>query len=295
MHPESASTWPAPAKLNLFLQITGRRDDGYHLLQTVFQLLDWGDAISLAPRSDGRIQRLGGPPGVAEEDDLSVRSARLLQRATGCAVGVDITLDKRIPQGGGFGGGSSDAATVLCALNALWGCELGEDALAELAVQLGADVPVFVRGRTAWAEGVGESLRPLDLPGRWFVLVDAGVHLSTAELFQAPELTRNAPPLTMADFASDLVGRNAFDAPARARSPLLAELLHALRARAAGGLTGTGGGCFAMVDTKEQAEALAGDLARFGRCIVAKGVNRSPLHDRLEAWRAERSAAPAGA
>lgn len=295
MPTEPFSRWPAPAKLNLFLHITGRREDGYHLLQTVFQLLDWGDSIALRLRADGEIRRLHGHPEVPAEADLAVRAARCLQQASGCRLGVDIAVDKQIPSGGGFGGGSSDAATVLCALNALWGCGLDEARLAQLGAGLGADVPVFVRGRSAWAEGIGEQLVPIDLPQRWFVLIDAGVQLSTAELFQAPELTRNALPLKMADFAFDRVGSNAFAAPARARSPALAGLLDALETRTAGGLTGSGGGCFAMVDSKAEAEALAGEFAGYGRCIVAQGVNRSPLHERLERWRQERSGCPSGA
>lgn len=281
---DAFTRWPAPAKLNLMLHIVGRRSDGYHLLQTVFQLLDWGDWIDLRPRPDGQIRRLSDSIGVPAEQDLAVRAATLLQQASGCRLGVDLRVDKQIPQGGGFGGGSSNAGTVLVALNALWGCALDEETLADLGLRLGADVPLFVRGRSAFAEGVGERLTPLALPERWFVLIDAGVHLSTAELFQAPELTRNARQIRMEDFAFDKVGSNAFTAPARARSPRLAALLDALAERGAGGLTGSGGGCFAMFDTRQQAEALARDFAGFGRCSVARGVEHSPLHRRLRRW-----------
>lgn len=292
---ESPTRWPAPAKLNLFLQITGRRADGYHLLQTVFQLLDWGDEIAFRERADGQILRRQGSEQTPAEADLAVRAARLLQAESGCRKGADLWVEKRIPLGGGFGGGSSDAATVLCVLNELWGCGLDEQALAALGLRLGADVPLFVRGLSAWAEGVGELLVPMALPERWFVLIDSGVQLSTAELFQAPELTRNAQALKMEDFAFDRVGRNAFAVPARVRSPRLASLLDALAERAPGGLTGSGGGCFAMVETRAQAEALAAELAQFGRCYVAKGVERSPLHAQIERLRRAGTALRAGA
>src|SRR5690606_33154188 len=195
------SDWPAPAKLNLFLRIPGRRADGYHLLQTVFRLLDWGDTVHLRPREDGRIVRHGeSVAGVAEADDLMVRAAILLQTASKIDKGADISVEKRIPAGGGFGGGSSDAATVLVALDALWDTRLGLDHLAELGLQLGADVPVFVRGDNAWGEGIGEILNPVRLPPAWYLLVDPGVQVPTAELYRAPELTRDAPPATMSDF-----------------------------------------------------------------------------------------------
>ncbi|HWU70755.1 MAG TPA: 4-(cytidine 5'-diphospho)-2-C-methyl-D-erythritol kinase, partial [Pseudoxanthomonas sp.] len=189
------SSWPAPAKLNLFLQITGRRADGYHELQTVFRLLGWGDTVRLRIRDDGQIRRVGeSVPGVAEADDLLVRAARLLQMESNCSQGADISVEKRIPAGGGFGGGSSDAATVLVALSRLWGLDFDLDRLAALGLRLGADVPVFVRGENAWAEGVGEKLVPIDLPPAWYLLVDPGLHVPTAGLFQAHDLTRNAAP-----------------------------------------------------------------------------------------------------
>lgn len=275
--------FPAPAKLNLMLRLVGRRADGYHLLQSVFQLLDWGDTVRLRLRADGRIQRRAGAAGVEDEADLGVRAARLLQAETGCALGADIAIDKRIPMGGGFGGGSSDAATTLVALNRLWACGLDEDALAALGLRLGADVPVFVRGHSAWAEGVGERLTPMRLPPRWFVLVDSGVHLATAELFQAPELTRNAPELTMADFAFDRIGDNAFTGPVRARAPRVAAILDAIAELGRGGLTGTGGGCYLATASQEAAFDGARRLARFGRCEVVRGVDHSPLHAALVA------------
>jgi len=186
------SWWPAPAKLNLFLHITGRRADGYHELQTVFRLLDWGDRIGLRLRADGQVRRQGdGLAGVAEADDLAVRAAALLQSFANVGQGADIIVEKRVPAGGGFGGGSSDAATVLVVLNRLWQAGLDEDALAALGLRLGADVPVFVRGHNAWAEGVGERLQPVTLAPAWYVIVEPGVHVPTPALFADPDLTRD--------------------------------------------------------------------------------------------------------
>ncbi|HEY7871106.1 MAG TPA: 4-(cytidine 5'-diphospho)-2-C-methyl-D-erythritol kinase, partial [Rudaea sp.] len=179
--------WPAPAKLNLFLHIVGRRADGYHELQTLFQLLDWGDTIRLRVREDGVVVRVAGLENVVPENDLAVRAASALQSASGSNFGADIAVEKRIPTGGGLGGGSSDAATVLVALNKLWNTQLSGDALAEIGRRLGADVSVFVRGRTAWAEGVGDELTAIELPPRSFVIVDPQVAVPTAALFQAPE------------------------------------------------------------------------------------------------------------
>ncbi len=198
--------WPAPAKLNLFLHIVGRRADGYHELQTVFQLLDFGDVLDFEVTRGGDVRRVSGPPDLPAEADLVVRAARLLQQRSGSDRGVDIHLHKNIPLQGGLGGGSSDAATVLVALNCLWRLELSVDALAELGRELGADVPVFVRGRSAWAEGIGDRLTPLDLPERWFAVVRPGVSVSTAAVFQAPELTRNSTIITIADFLAAVPG-----------------------------------------------------------------------------------------
>src|SRR5689334_19670342 len=191
------SEWPAPAKLNLFLHVVGRRADGYHLLQTVFQLLDWGDRVRLRPREDGRVVRVSGLAAIPPERDLAVRAAIELRRATGTELGADICVDKQIPIGGGLGGGSSDAATVLVALNEIWDTRLREDELAHIGLQLGADVPVFVHGHSAWAEGIGEQLTAIELAPRHYVVIDPRVHVPTADLFQAAELTRNSPPLTI--------------------------------------------------------------------------------------------------
>lgn len=276
------SQWPAPAKLNLFLHITGRRPDGYHALQTVFRLLEWGDVISLRLREDGRICRPKGLAGVAETDDLTVRAARMLQQVANVSQGVDILVEKNIPAGGGFGGGSSDAATVLVALNALWGARLDTETLAGLGLRLGADVPVFVRGQNAWAEGVGEKLQPITLPQRWYVLADPGVHVPTPALFACPDLTRDSPVAKIEDFASGSLLGNAFEPVLRHREPAVEAVLAALSAIGRARLTGSGSGCF--VEFATHAAALQGlaELPKELRAWVVAGVARSPLLDALE-------------
>jgi 4-diphosphocytidyl-2-C-methyl-D-erythritol kinase len=269
--------WPAPAKLNLFLHIVGRRPDGYHLLQTVFQLLDYGDRLYFEPTPDGRIERIGELAGVAPEDDLCLRAARRLQDKAGTGQGARIRLDKRLPLGGGLGGGSSDAATTLVALNRLWGLGLDAETLAGIGLELGADVPVFVHGRSAWAEGVGERLSPVALPDQWFLVVDSGVRVSTARLFQDPELTRDSPHSTIADFAE---GRciNAFEPVLRRRQPEIAAALDWLAEHAPARLTGTGGCVFAgFAEEAVARQALAG-LPAGWRGFVARGCDRSPLY-----------------
>jgi 4-diphosphocytidyl-2-C-methyl-D-erythritol kinase len=278
------SAWPAPAKLNLFLRITGRRADGYHELQTVFRLLDWGDVIRLRVRDDANIVRHGGSvPGVGEADDLTVRAAKLLQSETKVGKGADIVIEKRIPAGGGFGGGSSDAATVLVALDHLWGTQLGVERLEALGLRLGADVPVFIRGENAWAEGVGERLRPADLVPAWYLLVDPGVHAPTAALFQAPELTRNAAPATMSDFVSGTWLGNAFEPVLRAREPAVEAVFAVLAQVGTPRLTGSGSGCFVEFATRESAEAALAALPSGLKAWVAAGAARSPLLDALDA------------
>jgi len=268
--------WPAPAKLNLMLRIIGRRADGYHELQTVFQLLDHGDRLAFELRTDGLIRKLDPPPGVPEDNGLAVRAARLLQQVSGTRLGADIRLDKRLPLGGGVGGGSSDAATTLVALNHLWDTGLDEDQLAELGRQLGADVPVFVRGRSAWAEGVGEQLTPLDLPERWFVVACPPVHISTAELFADPKLERNMPRITPDDFWSG-EHSNAFEPVATRRYPVIATALDMLRPFGKPHLTGTGACVFCACTSKEAAEQARSSLPAAWTSFVAKGVNLSPL------------------
>lgn len=283
------SDWPAPAKLNLFLHVVGRRADGYHLLQTAFQLLDWGDRVRLRVRADGAVRRAEPLPGVAEDDDLAVRAARALKAAAGVRLGADVAVDKRIPLGGGLGGGSSDAATVLVALNALWDAGLDEDALAGLGAGLGADVPVFVRGRSAWAEGIGERLQPLDLPPRWYVVVDPGATVPTAELFRAPELTRDAPHLTIPRFVSGAATVNVFEPVVRERFPAVARALDWLNGYGAARLSGSGGCLFAAFESAGRAAAVAAHCPPDMRAYVARGVARSPLAARLDEWRRTRA------
>jgi len=268
--------WPAPAKLNLFLHITGRRADGYHELQTLFQFVDYGDELRFDIRADGEVRRLGQIAGVAAEDDLTVRAARLLQAETGCAHGVDIDIDKRLPMGGGLGGGSSDAATTLVALNRLWGLGLSEDRLALLGLRLGADVPVFVRGRAAWAEGVGERLRPVDLPEPWYLILQPHAHVATADLFADPQLTRDQQPIKIRDFLAG-AGQNVFEPLVRAAYPDVNAALAWLNARAAGRMTGTGACVFAAFENEALAREVAAQAAGRWPAIVARGCNRSPL------------------
>jgi len=276
------SEWPAPAKLNLFLQITGRRQDGYHQLQTVFRLLDWGDTLHLRVRGDGQIVRHGvSVEGVAEADDLAVRAARLLQSQAKIGQGADISIEKRIPAGGGFGGGSSDAATVLVGLNHLWGPDLSSDRLAALGLQLGADVPVFVRGENAWAEGVGEELTPIPLAPAWYVLADPRIHVPTKDLFQAPDLTRNAAPAKIADFVSGNLLGNAFEPVLRRREPAIEAAFATLSRIGTPRLTGSGSGCFVEFRDRASAEAALAGLPEGLRAWIAAGTDRSLLHKAL--------------
>jgi 4-diphosphocytidyl-2-C-methyl-D-erythritol kinase len=272
----AASLWPAPAKLNLFLHVIGRRADGYHDLQTVFQLIDLADDIRIQLRRDGQIERQAGPEGVPAEADLVVRAARALRAASGTQLGANLSVTKRIPMGAGLGGGSSDAATVLVALNDLWECGLKENELAAIGVDLGADVPVFVRGRSAWAEGRGERLTPLELPERWFVLVHPGVHVPTAALFQAPELTRNSPPITIGGFLQS-GGRNDFEPVVRARYPEVARALDWLGHFAPARLTGTGSCIFAPCASLNEAQDIVTRVPAQWRGMAARGMNVSPL------------------
>ncbi|WP_295451565.1 4-(cytidine 5'-diphospho)-2-C-methyl-D-erythritol kinase [uncultured Thiodictyon sp.] len=283
MTPESNSlAWPAPAKLNLMLRVLGRRPDGYHRLQTVFQFIDCCDRLWFTPREDGAIQRVVAIPGVPESADLTVRAARALQAHAGCRRGADILLEKALPMGGGLGGGSSDAATTLVALNQLWGLDLPEDELAALALPLGADVPVFVRGRAAWGEGVGEQLTPVDLPEPWYlVLIPAG-QVATAAVFADPQLTRDSVPVKLSDFlAGDR--RNDCLGVVRRGYPEVAAALDWLEAVGGGQLTGTGGCVFAVFTDRDAALAARDRVTSRFRAMVARGLNRSPLLDRLTA------------
>jgi len=256
------------------LRITGRRLDGYHTLQTVFQFLDYGDTLRLQVRKDGVVNRIADLPEVMPEQDLTVRAARLLQQESGSSLGVDIALDKILPLGSGLGGGSSDAATVLVALNQLWELHLSEDDLAGIGLRLGADVPVFVRGRAAWGEGVGEVLTPIDLPEPWYLVVKPNCQVATREIFTDPELTRDSVPITMRNFlAGD--DRNDCEQVVRRRYPIVAETLDWLGADAR--LTGTGACIYVPFVALAAADAALMRLPSGWRGFVARGCNRSPL------------------
>jgi 4-diphosphocytidyl-2-C-methyl-D-erythritol kinase len=277
-HADSASAalswWPAPAKLNLFLHVVGRRGDGFHDLQTLFQLLDWGDEIGIEVTADARIERVAGPASIAPDDDLTVQAARALQQATGTAQGACLRVRKRIPLGGGLGGGSSDAATVLRVLNKLWGADLGKRELDRIGLTIGSDVPVFLAGSSAWAEGRGELLTPMELPEAWYLIIYPGVAVATAGIFQAPELTRNSPLVTMRGF-SPAEGRNDCEPVVRARYPDVAAALDWLGPRAR--LSGTGSCVFAAFGGAAEAERVAARVPDEWTSFVARGVNQSPL------------------
>lgn len=281
--------WPAPGKLNLFLHVLGRRPDGYHELQTAFQFVDRCDSLRFYARPFGVLERLDDVPGVAPADDLTVRAARLLAdlaRLRGRVVpGVAIGIEKRLPIGGGVGGGSSDAATVLVALNELWGLGLPAEDLADLGVRLGADVPVFVQGRAAFAEGVGERLMPVDFPESTFLLLKPRVAISTAEIFKAPELTRDSPVTTIGGFLQ-AGGRNDCEPVVRARYPEVAAALDWLQAFGPARLTGTGSCVFASLPDEAAARAALAQVPREWQAWATRGLNRSPLLERLAAERA---------
>ncbi len=291
--------YPAPAKLNLFLHVVGRRADGYHLLQSVFRLIDFGDTLRFSPRADDRVVRLDPLPGVTEGDDLTVRAARLLQQESGCRLGVDIALEKRLPMGGGVGGGSSDAATVLLALNHLWDIHFPRPRLQALALQLGADVPFFIFGRSAFAEGVGEVLQAVAIPPAWYVVVAPSASVPTQAIFTAPELTRNTNPIKMADFsaawgekgapkvASDraetpagakLFGRNDLEPVVCKRYPEVAHAIDWLGRFAEARMTGSGAGVFAAFATEQEARAVLAQAPTSMRAWVARGLDEHPLY-----------------
>lgn len=272
---------PAPAKLNLLLRIVGRREDGYHLLQTVFQFIDRCDWITLRKRVDGEI-RLNTPlPGVPPESDLTVRAARALAVATGIRAGVDISIEKNLPMGGGLGGGSSDAATVLVGLNRLWNAGLGVDALMALGLKLGADVPVFVNGRSAWAEGVGEQLTPLDLIEPWYVVIVPACQVATRTIFSSPNLTRDNKPIRIADFLAGQQENHCLPV-VMDLYPEIGVAMEALSHYAEARLTGTGACVFAAFSDERKAREAVSNLGPIWFAFVARGENLSPLHRLLE-------------
>jgi len=273
---------PAPAKLNLFLHIIGRRTDGYHLLQTVFQFLDYSDEIRLELRPDQEIQRIEGGEDIPVETDLCMRAAQLLQHKTGTTLGVNISLKKKLPIGGGLGGGSSNAATVLLGLNQLWQCGLNRSELATLGLKLGADVPVFIHGQTAWAEGIGEKLTTLALPENWFLVIHPKISVSTAEIFADQGLTRDCDALKITRFLKDTGFEdlsNVFEPIVRNKYPDIANALDWLSNFSAARLTGTGSCLFASFNSEAEAKSVLQQLSVDTEWdgFVAKGVNVSPL------------------
>ncbi len=272
--------WPAPAKLNLMLRVVGRRDDGYHLLQTLFQFVDLCDELSFEPRQDGGIRRLTEIPGVPADSDLVVRAARLLQRHTGSNLGADIRIDKRLPMGGGLGGGSSDAATTLVALNRLWQTGVDEETLAALGLRLGADVPVFVRGQAAWGEGVGDELQPVDPARPWYLILKPACHVPTSEIFSDPELTRDSSRITIADFVAGS-DRNDCLPVVRKRYPAVDRALRWLSRYGNARMTGTGACVFVAFEHESGARMALSAAPADVDAFVGRGLNRSPLLDRL--------------
>jgi 4-diphosphocytidyl-2-C-methyl-D-erythritol kinase len=273
---DSQQVWPAPAKLNLMLHITGQRADGYHDLQTVFQFLDFGDELRFVPTQDGTIQRLRGADSVPGDDDLVVRAAQALQEVSGCGLGVTIDVNKRLPVGGGLGGGSSDAATTLHALNRIWGLDLGQQTLAEIGLRLGADVPVFVSGFSAFAEGIGELLTPIELEQPWYLVVIPQVHVSTAEIFQDLELTRDCPAIKICDLPRTGWENVCVNVVVK-HYPQVGEALELLELYARARMSGTGASVFAAFTSKEEAQATRAKLPEGWVSFIAKGVNESPL------------------
>lgn len=270
--------WPAPAKINLFLHITGQRADGYHLLQTLFQFLDIGDELEFEVRADGGINRMTDLTGVEASADLVVNAAQLLQRVSGTSLGVDIAVRKRLPMGAGLGGGSSDAATVLVALNTLWSLGLGPARLAEIGLELGADVPVFVHGQAAWAEGVGEILKPAEIEQSPVVVVTPACHVDTARVFRDADLTRNTPPITMHAASLNRAG-NDCEPVTRRLYPEVGEALEWLSQFAEARMSGTGSSVFAFFDNMGEAEEVARQAPQAWTCMTTRRSNRSPLLD----------------
>lgn len=277
----AAIRWPAPAKLNLCLHITGRRPDGYHNLQTLFQLLNYGDYLTIYPDPDGGLALINPLADVPDQQNLVLRAARALQQATGCSKGARISLDKRLPLGGGLGGGSSDAATTLVALNHLWGTGLSLPHLAELGLQLGADVPVFVMGETAWAEGIGERLTRVEMPENWYLVVTPNCHISTAEIFSHKDLTRDTPNITVAAFLEQ-GGRNDCQELVVKSHPPVRQVIDWLNQFGAAQMTGTGASVYCAFTSAEAAQSALCILPKQWRGFVAQAVNTSPLHKLLQ-------------
>jgi len=281
MHSESFLTCPAPAKLNLFLHVIGRREDGYHLLQTLFRFIDFGDTVHVRVHRDGIIERLGDVAGVPAEQDLAVRAARLLQQNAGITAGAQIKLEKRLPLGGGLGGGSSDAATTLIALNRLWDLRWSRMKLQGLGLKLGADLPVFLYGRSAFAEGVGERLQEIALDPAWYVVLIPPVAVSTTSVFGDPELTRDSSPIKILRFSAG-PGRNDLESVVCRRHPEVAQHVEWLRQFGPAAMTGSGACVFAAFDSEQAATRVFRQRPGGMQGFVAKGLDRHPLCEWLD-------------
>ena len=281
MIPGSTLRIPAPAKLNLLLHVTGRRADGYHLLQTIFRFVDYGDELALCLRQDGQVSRSEGPQGVEAEQDLSVRAARMLQAETGCKLGVDLRVNKRIPMGGGLGGGSSDAASVLVGLNRLWRLGLSRAELMGLGGTLGADVPAFVFGRSAFAQGVGNELLPISIAPAWYVVLTPPVQVITATVFSEPKLTRNSNPIRIPAFFAGQ-GRNDLEAVVRERHADVDQYLRWLAGHGPATMSGSGSCVFCAVDSEAGARSIVARLPRSMAGFVARGLDHHPLYHWLD-------------
>lgn len=279
--PAWSEKWPAPAKLNLMLRITGRREDGYHLLQTVFQFVDLCDWLTFHPVDNGGVRLLKTISGVAEADDLTVKAAKLLKAETGCDLGVCIDVEKNLPMGGGLGGGSSDAATTLVVLNELWGLHLPQEKLLSMGLTLGADVPVFIYGHSSWGEGVGERLEKISVPEQWVVIIKPDCHVETKEIFSAKDLTRNSKSITMPQFTGGDHQNDCLLVVCQ-RYPPVKEALQELAEFSEARLTGTGSCVFAQFDSYDAAAEAYHKLKNKWVAYLAKGVNESPLFAKLK-------------
>ena len=280
MEPMQSLSLPSPAKINLFLHIIGQRANGYHDLQTIFQLLDFGDNLTFLSNGSGKIQLNGNIDGVDEKNNLIIRAAKLLQASTGCVKGCTIDLDKKLPLGAGLGGGSSNAATTLMALNTLWDCGLTTDLLAALGGKIGADVPVFIHGQSAFAEGIGEILTPIELPKKWFLVITPNCQVSTEEIFSHPQLTRNSSPIKIRALPEGQC-RNDCQTLVASLYPAVEKALKWAENFATPLMTGTGASVFCSFGNRAEAEKVLAQLPEQWSGFVAKSVNDSPLHQKL--------------
>ncbi len=280
MDSSSVLCWPAPAKINLFLHITDKRPDGYHQLQTLFQLLDWGDEVQIESLESGGISRINEISDFTEDEDLCIRAARLLKKESGCRKGANIRLTKHIPPGTGLGGGSSDAATALCALNFLWGCGLSVVELAQLGLELGADVPVFVHGHSAWAEGIGERLQTHTIDDSWYVLVFPEISISTKLVFSDPGLRRNSRPIRPLEYGYSSTSNDCEDVVMKL-FPAMREIMLEIQQWGSPRMTGTGSCIFIPVNKKNDAIRITNELKSRYNVRAVRGVNESPLLAKL--------------